>query len=94
MLTVFSTVGVIVVAIWMGRREFALARSRTDLAASVAHELRTPLAGQRVVLENLEKRLGGASEQDRDSVMMALRENLRLGDVAESFLTFSTDFPP
>ena len=55
----------------------------------MAHELRTPLAGQRIVLESLEKRLSGAREQEQGSVTMALRENLRLGDLAEIFLTFS-----
>ena len=37
-------------AVYVSRRELNLARIRTDLAASVAHELRTPLAGQRLLL--------------------------------------------
>jgi signal transduction histidine kinase len=83
--TLFSTVGLVAVAIWMGRRQFQRARARTDLAASVAHELRTTLAGQRIVLESmLDKK-----KFDENYLQMALRENKRLGDLSEEFLTFS-----
>lgn len=83
--TLLSTVGLVTVAIWMGRRQLLRARARTDLAASVAHELRTPLAGQRVVLESmLEKQ-----KFDESYLRMALRENKRLGNLSEEFLTFS-----
>ena len=83
--TLLSTIGLIWGAIWMGRRQLQQARARTDLAASVAHELRTPLAGQRVVLESMLKR----EKFDEDYLKMALRENERLGDLSEEFLTFS-----
>lgn len=82
---ILSTFGVMLSVIWLGRRQLARARARTDLAASVAHELRTPLAGQRVVLESLLER----EKYDEDYLKMALRENCRLGDLAEEFLTFS-----
>jgi len=85
LLTLISTVGLVYVAIWMGRRQLQQARARTDLAASVAHELRTPLAGQRIVLETMLKR----EEFDKAYLKMALRENERLGDLSEEFLTFS-----
>ncbi|MGJ8694723.1 MAG: sensor histidine kinase [Verrucomicrobiaceae bacterium] len=83
--TVISTLGVVWLAIWFGRNELQSARARTDLAASVAHELRTPLAGQRVVLESM---LEGETFNE-EYLEMALRENLRLGNLAEEFLTFS-----
>jgi len=44
--TLISTIGLIFAAVWLARRKLEEARSQTDLAASVAHELRTPLAGQ------------------------------------------------
>jgi signal transduction histidine kinase len=47
--------------------------------------LRTPLAGQRVVLESMLKR----EKFDEEYLRMALRENERLGDLSEEFLTFS-----
>ena len=84
-LTMTASLVVIGAAIWIGRQELKKARARTDLAASVAHELRTPLAGQRVVLESLQMR----KEYDEEYLSMALRENQRLGDLAEEFLTFS-----
>lgn len=82
---ILSTLAVMLSVIWLGRRQLARARARTDLAASVAHELRTPLAGQRIVLESLLQR----EKYDEDYLKMALRENCRLGNLAEEFLTFS-----
>jgi signal transduction histidine kinase len=83
--TLVSTIGLVYAAVWIGRRQLAEARSQTDLAASVAHELRPPLAGQRVVLESLL----GREQFDKEYLQMALRENLRLGDLSEEFLTYS-----
>jgi len=72
-------------SLFLSHREYQRARARTDLAASVAHELRTPLAGQRILLESLLKRV----PQEEESLTMSLRENERLGLLAEEFLTFS-----
>lgn len=83
--TLISTIGLVFTAIWMGRRQLQQARARTDLAASVAHELRTPLAGQRIVLESMLAK----EKFDESYLKMALRENERLGDLSEEFLTFS-----
>lgn len=83
--TLISTIGLVGGAIWIGRRHLRQARARTDLAASVAHELRTPLAGQRVVLESMLEK----EKFDENYLRMALRENERLGDLSEEFLTFS-----
>lgn len=83
--TLISTIGLVGAAVWLGRRQLRLARARTDLAASVAHELRTPLAGQRIVLESMLEK----DRFDRNYLEMALRENQRLGDLSEEFLTFS-----
>jgi len=83
--TLISTIGLIFAAVWLARRKLEEARSQTDLAASVAHELRTPLAGQRVVLESMLER----KDYDEEYLGMALRENCRLSDLSEEFLTFS-----
>ena len=83
--TLITTMGLILAAIWISRRKLEEARSQIDLAASVAHELRMPLAGQRVVLESMLER----EKYDEEYLEMALRENCRLGDLSEEFLTFS-----
>ncbi|MDB4354184.1 HAMP domain-containing histidine kinase [Akkermansiaceae bacterium] len=83
--TLIATIGLVYYVIKLGRHQMAEAKSQIDLAASVAHELRTPLAGQRVVLESLLNK----KEFNEDYLQMALRENQRLGGLAEEFLTFS-----
>lgn len=80
---------VVLGALWSGWRDRKVARMRTDLAASVAHELRTPLAGQRVLLESLIDGLQQTPAQRREYLELALRSNRRLGSLAEQFLTFS-----
>lgn len=80
---------VLAISTWIAVNEQRVARLRTDLAASVAHELRTPLAGQRVLLESLSSELVQSKQERGEYLKMALRENLRLGSLAEQFLTFS-----
>ena len=80
---------VLALSFWLSGKERKLARLRTDLAASVAHELRTPLAGQRVLLESLSGNLKQTEAERNEYVRLALKENRRLGSLAEQFLTFS-----
>lgn len=77
------------ISFWWSNRERKLALLRTDLAASVAHELRTPLAGQRVLLESLSGDLEQTPEEQMEYLRLALKENQRLSSLAEQFLTFS-----
>ena len=76
-------------SLWLSDHEHKLARLRTDLAASVAHELRTPLAGQRILLESLSAGLEQTNEEKANYLEMSLKENRRLGSLVEQFLTFS-----
>ena len=79
----------VVRALLLGWREGMVARLRTDLAASFAHELRTPLAGQRLLIESLLGGLHQNPEKQAEYLERVLRSNRRLGSLAEQFLTFS-----
>jgi signal transduction histidine kinase len=76
-------------ALWTGWRDRRIARLRTDLSAAFAHELRTPLAGQRLLIESLVAGLGQDPEKRQDYLRRILGSNQRLGSLAEQFLTFS-----
>lgn len=83
--TIAALVAFILILVLMAWQSMKTARSRISLAGAVAHELRTPLAGQRVILESLEAR----KAYDSNYVGMALRENERLSALSDEFLTFS-----
>jgi len=70
------------------RRQWRLARLKTDLVAAVSHELRTPLASVRLLVETL---LEDENPQGktREYLEMIARENLRLSRLIGNFLTFS-----
>jgi signal transduction histidine kinase len=70
------------------RRQWRLARLKTDLVAAVSHELKTPLASVRLLVETLleDERPEGRT---REYLEMIARENLRLSRLIGNFLTFS-----
>jgi signal transduction histidine kinase len=66
---------------------------RSDLLTTVSHEMKTPLASMRILLETLVDDPDGLVLSDekkrRDYLDLALRENRRLTRLAEDFLTFA-----
>ncbi|MEM1247547.1 MAG: HAMP domain-containing sensor histidine kinase [Acidobacteriota bacterium] len=83
------TLGLLLMATLLLRRERTLVAMRTDFVSRVSHELRTPLAQIRMFAETL--RLGRVrSEEERAQYLEILeRESRRLSALVENVLQFS-----
>ena len=70
------------------RRQWRLTRLKTDLVAAVSHELKTPLASMRLLVDTL---LGDPADavKTREYLELISAENLRLSRLIDNFLTFS-----
>src|SRR5690606_1912670 len=60
------------------RRQLQLARLKTDLVAAVSHELKTPLASMRVLVEALLEDANPSPTKTHEYLEMIARENARL----------------
>jgi len=71
------------------RRHLRLARLKTDLVAAASHELRSPLASMRVLVDGLLADDSFDPQKTREYLEMLAVENARLSRLIENFLTFS-----
>jgi signal transduction histidine kinase len=71
------------------RRQLRLARLKTDLVAAVSHELKTPLASMRLLVDSLLEDPEFDRRKTREYLTLIAGENLRLTRLIENFLTFS-----
>jgi signal transduction histidine kinase len=71
------------------RRRMALARLKNDLAATVSHELKTPLASMRVLIDTLLDSDRLHEQTTREYLQLVATENERLSRLIENFLTFA-----
>ena len=71
------------------RREMTIARLKSDLAATVSHELKTPLSSMRVLVETLLDSEKLDEPRTREYLRLIAQENERLGRLIQNFLTFS-----
>ena len=71
------------------RREYELARLRTDFISGVSHELRTPLAQIRMFSETLVLGRVRSDEEERRSISIIDQEARRLTHLVENLLHFS-----
>lgn len=71
------------------RRQMKLARLKTDMVAAVSHELKTPLASMRLLVDSLLDGNYADATKTREYLTMIAGENERLTRVIENFLTFS-----
>jgi signal transduction histidine kinase len=71
------------------RRHWRLARLKTDLVAAVSHELKTPLASMRLLVDALLEDGSPDAQKTHEYLELIARENGRLSRLIENFLTFS-----
>src|SRR5665811_2349779 len=71
------------------RRQWRLARLKTDLVATVSHELKTPLASMRLLVDSLLEEKELDPRKTREYLKLIAGENVRLTRLIGNFLTFS-----
>lgn len=86
---VFLIVGIAFLAALTLSRQLELRELRTTAVATVAHELRTPLASMRMLVDTLREGRVRGEDQVREYLDLVAKENDRLSRLAEDFLTFS-----
>jgi signal transduction histidine kinase len=84
-----AVVALAVLAVRMIRRLAAVAQLRNDLVANVTHELKTPLASMRLLVDTLLKTPVLHEETARQYLQLIAQENLRLSRLIDNFLAFS-----
>ena len=88
-LVVAAVGGTTILAIRLLRRQMMLARLKNDLAATVSHELKTPLSAMRVFVDTLLDSEQMDEKRVREYLHLIAQENERLSRVIQNFLTFS-----
>ena len=86
-----TTASILFAAIGMGlvKSEITLAKLKNDLAATVSHELKTPIASVRILVDTLLEGQHSLEPRTREYLELIDKENKRLGVLVEKFLTFS-----
>ena len=70
-------------------RQFKLNKLKNDFIATVTHELKTPLASMRVLVDTLLEGRYQNQQQVEEYLHLVSRENARLSRLIDNFLTFS-----
>lgn len=85
-----TVVGLLGFLAWgLVRRQMALSQLRNDLVANVSHELKTPLASMRLLVETLLNSPRLDEQITREYLTLIAHENVRLSRLITNFLTFS-----
>ena len=71
------------------QRRLNLTRLKDNLVATVSHELKTPVASVRVLVDTLLDRSDLDEKQTREYLELISRENMRLSNLVDNFLAFS-----
>lgn len=88
-LVLAAIVAFAVLAVAIVSRQIELRELRSTAVATVAHELRTPLASMRLLVDTLREGRYRGDQQLREYLDLIADENQRLSRLAEAFLTFS-----
>lgn len=83
------TAGLVAVTLRQLRKEYELARLRSDFVSGVSHELRTPLAQIRMFSETLALERVRSPEEGRRALEIVVRESERLSHLVDNVLQFS-----
>lgn len=78
----------VLLAAWL-RRQVRLTRMKNDLIATVSHELKTPLASMRLLVDTLRDGHCNDARLVEEYTGLMAKENARLSRLIEDFLTFS-----
>src|SRR4030042_4811045 len=70
-------------------RQIRLNKLKNDFIATVSHELKTPLASRRVLVDTLLEGNYKDQQQVREYLELTSKENTRLSRLIDNFLTFS-----
>jgi signal transduction histidine kinase len=70
-------------------RQMRLTRLKNDLIATVSHELKTPLASMRMLVDTLLEGRYRDAGQVREYLQLIAGQNVRLSRLIDNFLTFS-----
>ena len=70
-------------------RQMKMTRLKNDFIATVSHELKTPLASMRVLVDTLLERTYHDHQQAGEYLRLISKENERLSHLIDNFLTFS-----
>jgi len=76
-------------AVQMVGRQIKLNRLKNDFIATVSHELKTPLASMRVLVDTLLEGNYKDQQQATEYLQLVSKENKRLSGLIDNFLTFS-----
>ncbi|MGN6370371.1 MAG: sensor histidine kinase [Phycisphaerae bacterium] len=88
-LTIAATLALGLLLAYYTSRQLRLARLKNDLIATVSHELKTPLASMRLLVETLLEHRTTSPQQSDEYLALISRENGRLSRLIDNFLTFS-----
>ncbi len=91
-IAVLMTVGIAGLSLLLAaylRRQIRLTCLKNDLIATVSHELKTPLASMRLLVDTLRDGHTHDAQLVQEYLQLMSKENARLSSLIEEFLTFS-----